>query len=347
VIHSYLRKPNESQWTDITQLIYGPSSKTVANTQAGERTVLDRLTLRQLRLLVALDDQRKLQEAARKLHMSQSSASKMLADIERIAGVRLLERLPRGVEPTDYGEILIRRSRSVLADLRHAAQEIAGRKAGDIGAVSIGCVATPSIALVARAIAALGAKLDTIEFSLDVGTSPVLVERLVALEFDFAIARIPDEVDPRIFDYCGLDDEEGCFVVRIEHPLANCGVVALHDLVNLQWVLEPRGSVIRQSVERLFRTSGIAPPQRVINCTSHLASLAIAAETDAIVPIAVPIVEHIGDSKRLKKLRVRERLLLESYGLIRVKNRLLSPAAEIVFEIIKRVHEESSKPLPT
>jgi DNA-binding transcriptional LysR family regulator len=62
----------------------------------------------------------------------------MLAEIEKTAGVQLFDRLPRGIAPTDYGEILIRRSRSMLADLRHAASELEGRKAGNSGAVSIG-----------------------------------------------------------------------------------------------------------------------------------------------------------------------------------------------------------------
>jgi DNA-binding transcriptional LysR family regulator len=306
----------------------------------GREGELDRLTLRQLRLLVALDDRRKLQQAARGLHMSQSAASKMLAEIERIAGVRLFERLPRGVEPTDYGEILIRRGRSMLADLRHAARELAGRKAGDIGAVAIGSVATPSIALVVDAIRELGAKLDMVEISLDVGTSPALVDRLIALEFDFVIARMPDTIDPRNFDYNDLDQEEGCFVVRAGHPLADRDPVALRDLADLQWVVEPRGSFMRQSVEQLFRSHGIAPPRRVINSTSHILSLAIAAATDAVTPMAIPIVDDVGDMKRLRRLRVRESLILESYGLVRIKDRPLSPAAEIVFETIKRVHND-------
>jgi len=272
--------------------------------------------------------------------MSQSAASKMLAEIERIAGVRLFERLPRGVEPTDYGEILIRRGRSMLADLRHAARELAGRKAGDIGAVAIGSVATPSIALVVDAIRELGAKLDMVEISLDVGTSPALVDRLIALEFDFVIARMPDTIDPRNFDYNDLDQEEGCFVVRAGHPLADRDPVALRDLADLQWVVEPRGSFMRQSVEQLFRSHGIAPPRRVINSTSHILSLAIAAATDAVTPMAIPIVDDVGDMKRLRRLRVRESLILESYGLVRIKDRPLSPAAEIVFETIKRVHND-------
>jgi DNA-binding transcriptional LysR family regulator len=302
--------------------------------------VLDRLTLRQLRLLVALDDQRKLQDAAVGLHMSQSAASKMLAEIERTAGACLFERLPRGVEPTDYGEILIRRGRSMLADLRHAARELAGRKAGDIGAVSIGSVVTPSIALMVHAIRELGAKLDMVEISLDVGTSPVLVDRLIALDFDFVVARVPDALDPRNFDYHDLDREEGCFVVRANHPLADRSTVSLRDLADLQWVLEPRGSIIRHSVEALFREQGIAPPRRVINSSSHIVSLAIAAETDAVTPIAIPIFNCVGDARRLRRLHIKERLVLESYGLIRVKDRHLSPAAEMVLETVKRVYRK-------
>jgi DNA-binding transcriptional LysR family regulator len=104
--------------------------------------------------------------------------------------------------------------------------------------------------------------------------------------------------------------------------------------------VEPRGSFMRQSVEQLFRSHGIAPPRRVINSTSHILSLAIAAATDAVTPMAIPIVDDVGDMKRLRRLRVRESLILESYGLVRIKDRPLSPAAEIVFETIKRVHND-------
>jgi len=298
--------------------------------------MLERLTMRQLRLLVALDDQRKLQQAATRLNMSQSAASKMLAEIEKTAGVQLFDRLPRGIAPTDYGEILIRRSRSILADLRHAASELEGRKAGNSGAVSIGLVAAPSTALLVQAIRELGAKLDAIKISLEVENSPILVNRLIALESDFVVARMPDTVDPRNFNYDDLDEEEACFVTRAGHPLADRSVISLRDLVDLQWVLEPRGSIIRQSFERLIRAGGIAPPRRVIDCASHLATLAIVAGTDALTAMSVPIVDHIGDRNKVKKVGIREKLTVGSYGLIQIKGRPLSPAALKVFEAIKR-----------
>jgi DNA-binding transcriptional LysR family regulator len=101
-------------------------------------------------------------------------------------------------------------------------------------------VAAPSAAPLVQAIRELGAKLDTIKISFEVENSAILVNRLIALESDFVVARMPDTVDPRNFNYDDLDEEEACFVARVGHPLAD-GVVSLRDLVDLQWVLEPRG----------------------------------------------------------------------------------------------------------
>jgi hypothetical protein len=95
-------------------------------------------------------------------------------------------------------------------------------------------------------------------------------------------------------------------------------------------------SIIRRSFERLIRARGIAPPRRVIDSASHLATLAIVAGTDALTAMSVPIVDHIGDRNKVKKVGIREKLTVGSYGLIQIKGRPLSPAALKVFEAIKR-----------
>ncbi|HET6782260.1 MAG TPA: LysR family transcriptional regulator, partial [Pseudoxanthomonas sp.] len=63
-----------------------------------------RLKARQLMLLIAIDDEGSTQRAADVLNMSQPAASKMLKDLEDSMGVPLFERLPRGMQPTWYGE---------------------------------------------------------------------------------------------------------------------------------------------------------------------------------------------------------------------------------------------------
>ncbi|QPF82121.1 LysR family transcriptional regulator [Bradyrhizobium genosp. L] len=301
------------------------------------------LKLRQLRLLVALDDARKLQLAAERLNITQSAASKMLAEIEAVARVPLFERTARGVEPTEYGAILVRGGRSVLADLDQVTDEFAGYKSGELGTVSVGTVARACADLVIDVMQYLGNKLDRVNISLDVSTSPPLVERLLALEFDFVIARIPAGVDPGQFDYHEIGAEEAALLVRAEHPLACRDSVDLAEMIDLQWICQPRESFLRQALERLFYSRGVTPPRRVINTESFFASIGIAAGIDAIVPVPMLVFDLV-DPQRFKRLRIKDQLMLESYGLMKLRKRKLSPAAMLVFDAMLRLGVPNGAP---
>lgn len=298
--------------------------------------MIKNLKLRQLRLLVALDSERKLQLAAERLNITQSAASKMLAEIEALARVPLFERTARGVEPTAYGAILVRGGRSVLADLDQVTDEFAGYRSGELGTVSVGTVARACADLVIDVIQYLGNKLDRISISLDVSTSPPLIERLLTLEFDFVIARIPAGVDSGQFDYHEIGAEEAALLVRSEHPLACRDTVDLAEMVDQQWICQPRDSFLRQALERLFYSRGVTPPRRVITTESFFASIGIAAGVDAIVPVPMLVFDLV-DPQRFKRLKIKDQLMLESYGLIKLRKRALSPAAMLVFDAMMRL----------
>ncbi|WLA52140.1 hypothetical protein QIH80_19770 [Bradyrhizobium elkanii] len=49
------------------------------------------------------------------------------------------------------------------------------------------------------------------------------------------------------------------------------------------------------------------------------------------------LVFDLVDPQRFKVLRLRDRLLLENYGLIKLRKRALSPAAALLFDAMKRL----------
>jgi molybdate transport repressor ModE-like protein len=61
----------------------------------------DRLRVRHLRLLEALERAGNLGHAAEELGITQSAATKILQDAEEILGVALFERRHRGMAPTE------------------------------------------------------------------------------------------------------------------------------------------------------------------------------------------------------------------------------------------------------
>jgi molybdenum-dependent DNA-binding transcriptional regulator ModE len=66
-----------------------------------------RLKLRDLNILLAVADAGSMARAATRLAISQPAVSRAIADMEHTLGVPLLDRSPRGVEPTEYGRALL------------------------------------------------------------------------------------------------------------------------------------------------------------------------------------------------------------------------------------------------
>src|SRR6185436_18793213 len=71
-----------------------------------------RVRLRDLHALSAVVQSGSMSKAAKELGVTQSAVSQMIADLEAALRVRLLDRSPRGVVATIYGNVLLRRSRA-------------------------------------------------------------------------------------------------------------------------------------------------------------------------------------------------------------------------------------------
>ena len=68
-----------------------------------------RLRVRDLYILSTVVKSRSMAKAARQLAMSQPAVSEAIANLEHVLGVRLLDRNPRGVEATIYGNAKTKR----------------------------------------------------------------------------------------------------------------------------------------------------------------------------------------------------------------------------------------------
>src|ERR1700738_2264468 len=83
-----------------------------------------RLKLRDLDILLVVVQRGSMAKAAAELAISQPAVSKAIADMEYTLGLRLLDRTRRGIEPTTYGRVLIKRGMTIFDELKQAAQEL-------------------------------------------------------------------------------------------------------------------------------------------------------------------------------------------------------------------------------
>lgn len=309
---------------------------------AFEHQITSRLKLRHLRLIVSLDDHRKLNRAAAELGLTQPAASKMLSEVEKTVGVPLFERLPRGIEPTRYGEALIRRTRLMLSELGQAGDEIAALRSETGGAAAIGALTTPAAEILPETIRAARARIAGLQVAVDVDCSTVLVARLLKARLDFAIARIPEGVDAGLLTYEEIGAERPALVVRRGHPLASRRVVRVSDLADVDWVLPTRGAQIRRGVETLLRRHGLPAPQPALNSNSLLLAQLTMAETDAVAAVSAPVAAMFTATGGFHILPLEEPLIGAPYGLVSVRGRPLSPPARILYNIVRDLHHPAA-----
>jgi DNA-binding transcriptional LysR family regulator len=304
----------------------------------GETLLRSGLSLRHMRMIAALDDHGRVSAAAQVMNISQPAASRMIAEMEAVLDVKLCERLPRGITLTPYGKALARRARSILLEMREADREISELKAGKGGSVFLGAVTAPAIELAVPAIREIRRIYPRIEITMQVETSNVLARELIASRHDFIIARIPDDLNPRLFEARVIGIEKACLIVRRGHPLANGRPVELEQLTDYDWVFQPGGSLLRRTIETIFMSRNVPLPDRILNTTSLLLTLVMVAQSDAIAPVALDMAKFVNDADGLggaiEILPISFDIEVQPYSLIMARNRALSPAAKMLYDHI-------------
>ena len=294
-----------------------------------------RLKTRQLLLLVALAEEGNIHRAAQVLNMTQPAASKLLKDLEDVLEVPLFERLPRGMQPTWYGETMIRHARVALASLNQAHEELTALKAGRFGQVAVGAITSPGLTLLPPAVALVKRDQPDLRISLEIETSPVLLERLEQGKLDIVLARLFVEHDKSKLRYQPLTEELVCGVVRPGHPLLGESGLTLRDVQGSGWIVPPAGSVLRHRFELMFQEAGLTPPTNVIETAALLFITRMLQQSDMMAVLAADAGRYYAAHGLVSVLPLEMPCHMDAFGLITRTDRLLSPAAKVMVDALQ------------
>ena len=299
--------------------------------------LVSRLKTRQLILLIHLDDRRSILRAAEAANMTQPAASKLLAELEDTLGGALFVRHARGVEPTWYGEVLLRRARNALMELRQAQDEIADLKSGLTGHASIGTVLTSATSLVPMAVAELKAGNPRLLVNIEMDFSEVLVRQLLGGKFDMVVARIyqPERLAELNFEAFG--EEPHAMYARANHPLVRKRGLRLAELVGQTWVLPPRGNVLRDRLAVLFLEQRLELPKQVVEASSLPLIISLLQMSEMVSALPSGVVRPYCESGVLKQMPIKLDLRLGEAGIVTRRDQELSPGALAMLAVLRAV----------
>ena len=301
-----------------------------------------RLKLRDLHILLAVVEWRSMAKAARHLAISQPVVSRAIAELESELGVRLLDRTPRGVEPTVYGRTVLNRGLAVFDELRGTVKDIQFLSDPTTGELRIGTNQVAS-ALLATVLDKLSLQRPRITFHVKLGDAAMLHyhdlrERNVDLLFGRVVELDTDDVNAEVLFYDRL-----YVYAHASNPWTRRRKIALKELVHEPWTMPPPDSYAGALIAEAFKASGLPTPHITVAGYGMLLQNSLINTGRFLSVLPWSFLKFNGELLGLKILPIELPIQPRPVGIVTLKNRTLSPVAELFIEHAREVAKPLAK----
>lgn len=243
-----------------------------------------RLRMRQLRLLISLDELGSIHKAAQALSITQPGATKALNEIESTLGAVLFERTSKGLEANDLGRCVVRYARLINTDLAHLREEMIGILQGHGGRLSVGSI-MGAVPMLVEGLARLRESQPDLSVSIVEDTSDRLLSLLDQGRLDVVICRTSVSPRPGAYVNRARHQEQLVVVANLQHPLVGCAELRLEALADSRWVVFPVNMPMRLTLEREFREAGLSFPLYPIETSSTFTTLTLLLQDRGLVAV--------------------------------------------------------------
>jgi DNA-binding transcriptional LysR family regulator len=298
-----------------------------------------RLRLRDLHILSTVVQSGSMAKAALLLRVTQPAVSRAIGDLEAAVGARLLDRSPHGVEPTVYGQALLKCELAVFDELRQAIRNIEQLADPTAGEVRVGCQAVLAATILPPIFEQLSLRYPRLDFHVTQLLSPTFeFPELRHRTIDLMLALLPG---PLAADKLGDDVnveivfEDRLFVVAgMQSRWAQRRKIELAELASEPWALPPSGSWTMSLLAEAFRAKGLDMPKIKV-ATYAIPLLRSLCGTGKFISVLGGLTLLDGKRLGLKALPVDLPVWPWPVAIVTLKNRTVSPGVERFIEHVR------------
>jgi DNA-binding transcriptional LysR family regulator len=296
--------------------------------------LLNRLRMRQVALLLAIDSNGTLGAAARAIGMTQPAATKMLHELETTLGQTLFDRIGRVLKLNAAGHLATRRFRGMTGTLEQLQRDLQELHLGSAGRLSVGSIMAASPTYLTRALAKLKDQYPRLSVNIEVGTSQGLMEQLDEGKLDTVIGRVPGASGD--YRFTPLSEEAVAVVCAPEHPLVRLRAPDFHRLTAYPWVLQPAGNPMHDVIVQEFMEHHTPLPSGLLETSSTMITVHLVARSHMVAALPQSVAKGFHRHHMLGIVRYTMRNRLASYGSIVRADRPRSAQAQ---HFLRLLHE--------
>ena len=306
-----------------------------------EQQIGRRVRLRDLFVFFTVVEYGSMAKAGPKLGVSTPTISEAIALLEHVLGVRLLDRNPKGIVVTPYGEALLARGRAAFDELRQGIRDIEFIGDPRAGELRIGCPESIAAGFLVAVLERFTKDYPRVRFHIvpvhqPTVEFPELNERKVDMVFarlatEPVRGRLTQELDAEI-----LFNDRYALVVGEKSKWAKRRSVELADLVDEPWIMTPLDALGESFVVKAFRTRRLQVPSLAVTTFSiHLRNnLVGSGKFITALPGSVLRIER--ERHSLKELPI-ELSVRPPVAIVTLRNRTLGPTARLFIQCAREV----------
>ena len=200
-------------------------------------------TIRQLQYLVALVDLNHFGQAAERCHVTQSTLSAGIAELENLLQATLVERTKRSVRITPLGEEITEKARALLDAAADIAETARAAEAPLSSRFRMGVIPTIGPYVLPRVLARLRKAYPDLRLYLREGQTAPLIDQLRRGELEAALIALPYDISG--LNSLALGADPLWAVLPQDHPLAEAEVISPNDLAGEELLLLEDGHCLR------------------------------------------------------------------------------------------------------
>jgi DNA-binding transcriptional LysR family regulator len=254
--------------------------------------------------------------------------------LEGALGIKLLDRGRRGVVPTPYGLALAKRGVAIFNDLRQGVLDIDFLSDPTKGEIRIGATEPVAVAFVSPSIDRLSRKYPQTCFHVVTGDGGTLYKNVLDKSIEVAICRmmgpLPEELAAEVVFHDSL-----VVLSSAKNPLTRRRKLTLAELMDEPWALQPADSFFSSVIDDVFRANGHQPPRSTVATLSEYMRNDLLATGRFLTVLPGFMLKMRGRNSQLKALPVALPNARMPIGIITLKNRTLTPLAQIFIKAIR------------
>lgn len=300
------------------------------------------MDIRKLRHALALAEAGSFARAAESVHLSQPAFSRSIQSLEQDLGVALFVRGRRKVTPTPFGKVIVERARKMLWEASGMRRDVNMMKAQELGDVAFGFGPLPAAMLLVGILEKLVKDVPAIRTTVEIMHWQHLIILLESEKLDFFIADCRELVSSERLSISLMPRFPVKYYCRKGHPILNRRNLRGQDLLRYPLGSFKLPAASYATVTQFLHFEGDPEKLWTLQCDNLLVLERVASQTDMVILGPEYAFRAELRRKNIFEIKLSPALPLTTYfGVVTLRNRILSPAAELV---IRLAQEELTEP---